>query len=228
MTILRMIMIRQSFQTSIPRRYLLAHPVSMLTDTTMRVDVSQRQQQRGYLGQAGNLQSQPLSAEEEDLLKIAQPRSEAILAAHRALPNLDRIRPEALGTNYSSAAATTDPSSSHTSREEIELEMRRKRLVYRSKQRGWLEVDLLLGTWASEHVHKLTADELDQYEAFVNLETIDIYNIITLRAGVPDEMRRAGDKGGIVEQIQAWAKSSPLGQADPETYKTVKMNAKLI
>ena len=27
--------------------------------------------------------------------------------------------------------------------------VRRKRLVYRSKQRGWLEVDLLLGTWAS-------------------------------------------------------------------------------
>jgi len=28
--------------------------------------------------------------------------------------------------------------------------VRRKRMIYRSKQRGWLEADLLLGTWAVE------------------------------------------------------------------------------
>ena len=48
---------------------------------------------------------------------------------------------------------------------------RQKRLIYRSKQRGWLEVDLLLGTWASQNVKKLNEQELDQFEAFVNMET---------------------------------------------------------
>lgn len=33
----------------------------------------------------------------------------------------------------------------------------RKRLVYRSKQRGWLEVDLLLGSFATKYVPEFTA-----------------------------------------------------------------------
>jgi succinate dehydrogenase assembly factor 2 len=90
-----------------------------------------------------------------------------------------------------------------------------------------LEVDLLLGTWASENVPSLDAAELDEFESFVNAETIDIYNIITLRLDVPDEWKKPnGD--GIAERIQAWAKSNPLGRADPETYKKVKAEAKLI
>ena len=107
-----------------------------------------------------------------------------------------------------------------------DLAVRQKRLIYRSKQRGWLEVDLLLGTWAAENVPKLQGDELDQFEEFVNMETIDIYNIITLRLNVPDHMKRDGD--GVVERIQAWARSSPLGKADPEAYRVVKEGAKLI
>lgn len=107
-----------------------------------------------------------------------------------------------------------------------DVETRRKRLVYRAKQRGWLEVDLLLGTWASENVPHLNSDELDQFEAFVNMETIDIYNVITLRLDVPEEMKRGGQS--VAERIQEWARSSPLGKADPETYKAVKTEHKLI
>jgi succinate dehydrogenase flavin-adding protein (antitoxin of CptAB toxin-antitoxin module) len=106
------------------------------------------------------------------------------------------------------------------------VETRRKRLVYRSKQRGWLEVDLLLGTWASENVPHLSSDELDQFEAFVNMETIDIYNVITLRLDVPEELKQNGRS--VAERIQEWARSSPLGKADPDTYKAVKTEHKLI
>lgn len=107
-----------------------------------------------------------------------------------------------------------------------DIETRRKRLVYRSKQRGWLEVDLLLGTWASDNVPTLNDDELDQYEDFVNMETIDIYNVITLRLDVPDSMKRDGT--GVVERIQEWARSSPLGKADPEKYREMKTDKNLI
>lgn len=106
-------------------------------------------------------------------------------------------------------------------------EIRRKRLIYRSKQRGWLEVDLLLGTWASENVPKLSVEELDQFEDVVNMETIDIYNIITLRVDVP-ENRKTPAKDTVLERIQAWASDHPLGKADPEQYKKVKASAKLI
>ena len=108
-------------------------------------------------------------------------------------------------------------------REERELEVRKKRLIYRSKQRGWLEVDLLLGTWAAQYVPSLSLQELNDFEAFVNLETIDIYNVLTLRTDVPDDMR-----GGVVEKIQEWAKHSPLGKADRERYGEVKRMNNLI
>ena len=168
---------------------------------------------RCYLGSAG--EGVPnLSERETALYRIAKPRSDEIMRRHQRLPNLGTIPKHSLGT-------TTDIT------EEMALDVRRKRLVYRSKQRGWLEVDLLLGTWASENVPMLSAEELDEFESFVNAETIDIYNIITLRLDVPDEWKTTSGNG-IVERIQAWAKSNPLGRADPEMYKKVKADAKLI
>ena len=114
----------------------------------------------------------------------------------------------------------------HIALPDNDLATRRKRLIYRAKQRGWLEVDLLLGTWASENVPLLTEEQLDQFEDFVNMETIDIYNVITLRLDVPEEMKQNGDS--VAEKIQEWARSSPLGKADPDTYKAVKTEHKLI
>ena len=168
---------------------------------------------RGYLGSAG--EGVPnLSERETALYRIAKPRSDEIMRKHQCLPNLGAIPKHSLGT-------TNDIT------EEMALDIRRKRLVYRSKQRGWLEVDLLLGTWASENVPKLNAEELDEFESFVNAETIDIYNIITLRLDVPEKWKTTSGNG-IVECIQSWAKSNPLGRADPEMYKKVKADAKLI
>ena len=150
---------------------------------------------RGYRGDTGDAVNK-LTAEEEELLKVALPKAEAIFQKHIELPVDDIV-------------------------------IRQKRLIYRSKQRGWLEVDLLLGTWASENVPKMEeGDELDQFEDFVNMETIDIYNIITLRIDVPDELKRDGN--GVVERIQEWARSHPLGRADPEAYKAAKAEHKLI
>jgi succinate dehydrogenase flavin-adding protein (antitoxin of CptAB toxin-antitoxin module) len=167
-----------------------------ILSTTIRVTAATTSQiRRSYRGDTGEAVNK-LSEEEEALLKIALPKSEAIFKKHIELPVND-------------------------------IAIRQKRLIYRAKQRGWLEVDLLLGTWASENVSKLEeGEELDQFEDFVNMETIDIYNIITLRLDVPDELKRDGN--GVVERIQAWARSHPLGKADPDTYEAVKTEHKLI
>ena len=79
----------------------------------------------------------------------------------------------------------------------------------------------MLGTWASENVASLTLDELNQFETFVNVETIDIYNIITLRTDVPLDMKTE-DGSGVVERVQEWARSSPLGKGDPDKHISVK------
>lgn len=144
-----------------------------------------------------------VAAREQELWDRAQPKYDSIMEQHTRLPTDDN--------------------------DAVDLDVRKKRLIYRAKQRGWLEVDLLLGTWASENVLNLTVDELDQFERFVNLETIDIYNVLTLRTDVPDEMK--GVEGGektLVEKIQEWAKESPLGKASMEKYVEVKTKNNLI
>ena len=54
----------------------------------------------------------------------------------------------------------------------------RKKLLYRSKQRGWLEVDLILGSWATDNISKLSYLELKNYEKFLNKDTTEIYDLI--------------------------------------------------
>lgn len=50
-----------------------------------------------------------------------------------------------------------------------------KRLIFRSKQRGWLEVDLLMGAYATKFLAGKTKEELTVYERILNRETLDLY-----------------------------------------------------
>ena len=91
----------------------------------------------------------------------------------------------------------------------------RKRLIYRSKQRGWLEVDLLLGSWASEFVMTLNEEQLVQYEAILNQETLDIYNFIIERDDVPEELETE-----VMQMLRKFAQESGVvGAGTPEDYE---------
>lgn len=173
---------------------------------------------RWYRGDSGDAVTN-LSVKETELLKIARPKDEEIRKNHVKPVSIKNIPNESLGTNE---AGKEDES---TNVDALELEIRRKRLIYRAKQRGWLEVDLLLGTWAYENVPNLDGDELDEFEEFVNIDTIDIYNVLTLRVDIPIELQNKEKR--IAERIQDWARNSPLGKADPEKYKEVKTKSNL-
>ncbi|KAI2495744.1 Flavinator of succinate dehydrogenase [Fragilaria crotonensis] len=101
---------------------------------------------RFYRGESGDAETRNLSAKEQELLTVAMPRSDAIMERHVRFPKLSEIPRASLGP----------PQDELVSDEELELQVRKKRLVYRSKQRGWLEVDLLLGTWANENAQLVT------------------------------------------------------------------------
>lgn len=47
------------------------------------------------------------------------------------------------------------------------IDIRRKRLIHRSRYTGMKETDLLLGAFASRHVPEFDAAQLDQYEALL-------------------------------------------------------------
>ena len=204
-------MIRKLCQSTVrlSLRQHRATPISSCTPV-----IKQQQQTRSYLGDAGEMQPRQINDEvakrEQELWNKAQPKYDAIMERHLRLPTLDNDM--------------TDMNEKETR----ELDIRKKRLIYRSKQRGWLEVDLLLGTWASEHVSSLSVSQLDEFESFVNLETIDIYNVLTLRTDVPEDMKSTNGEMTLVEKIQNWAKESPLGKASREKYVEVKTKNNLI
>lgn len=98
---------------------------------------------------------------------------------------------------------------------------RRKRMIYRSKQRGWLEADILMGSWAVENVPKLTSEQLDQYEIILNEETIDIFNYITGKDPLPQHLAALP----LMKQLQEYASSAKL--QSPAEYEKVKIDSNL-
>jgi antitoxin CptB len=59
------------------------------------------------------------------------------------------------------------------------VETRRKRLRFRSWHRGTRELDLLLGSFADQHLGNLTAEQLDRYEAIIESPDPDIYGWVS-------------------------------------------------
>lgn len=59
------------------------------------------------------------------------------------------------------------------------VEIRRKRLRFRSTHRGNKELDLLLGAFAERHLPSLSPAGLDAYEALIANPDPDIYAWIT-------------------------------------------------
>lgn len=55
----------------------------------------------------------------------------------------------------------------------------RARLLYQSRKRGTLESDLLLSTFAAQHLATMTPDQLTQYDRFLDENDWDIYYWVT-------------------------------------------------
>jgi succinate dehydrogenase flavin-adding protein (antitoxin of CptAB toxin-antitoxin module) len=69
------------------------------------------------------------------------------------------------------------------------ITVRRKRLIHRSRYRGCLEADLLLGRFADRYVGGFDTGELDRYEALIEESDHDLLAWIAGRDAVPDRHR---------------------------------------
>jgi antitoxin CptB len=66
-------------------------------------------------------------------------------------------------------------------------DIRRKRLLFRSWHRGTKEADLLLGSFAEQHLAGLSAAELDAYERLIEENDADLWDwLIGQRAAPPE------------------------------------------
>ncbi|KAF8244537.1 DUF339-domain-containing protein [Wilcoxina mikolae CBS 423.85] len=63
-----------------------------------------------------------------------------------------------------------------------DLTTMRARLLYQSRKRGILETDLLLSTFAHEHLSTMTKEQLEQYDRFLDENDWDIYYWATQQA----------------------------------------------
>jgi antitoxin CptB len=68
-----------------------------------------------------------------------------------------------------------------------ELELRRRALRYRAWHRGTREMDLVLGRFADTQAATLSADELAQLEALLQVPDPDLFGWILGRGLVPPE-----------------------------------------
>ena len=68
------------------------------------------------------------------------------------------------------------------------LEIRRKRLKYRSQHRGTKELDLLLGRFAKERLDSLDRDQIDRFEALLEAPSPQVYAWVIGQDAPPPEM----------------------------------------
>lgn len=65
------------------------------------------------------------------------------------------------------------------------LDVRRRRLRFRSWHRGTREMDLLMGSFADAHLDRLDHGQLDVYETMLEISDPDLYNWFSGREPVP-------------------------------------------
>ncbi len=73
-----------------------------------------------------------------------------------------------------------------TTRSSADLDVRRRRILFRSWHRGIREMDLLMGQFADARIGDLTEAELDDYEALIEVPDRDLFRWLTDEARVPE------------------------------------------
>mmetsp|Transcript_133888 Transcript_133888/g.317404 ORF Transcript_133888/g.317404 Transcript_133888/m.317404 type:complete len:139 (+) Transcript_133888:61-477(+) len=81
---------------------------------------------------------------------------------------------------------------------------RRKRLLWHAKSRGWLELDVLMGTFVEKHVWDFDEAKLELLEEVLALENPDLFKWFTKQAQVPEELLNENE---VMRLMMEWVKS---------------------
>ena len=71
------------------------------------------------------------------------------------------------------------------------IELRRKRLLWRSSHRGIREMDLLMGGFALSRLPTMTENELNAFESLIELPDQDLLSWVTGEVPVPSTLDNA-------------------------------------
>jgi succinate dehydrogenase assembly factor 2 len=70
-------------------------------------------------------------------------------------------------------------------------ETRKKELLWKSKQRGILELDLLIGTYANEYMKDMNDREIDELEQILDIESPDLLQIVLRKQEIPQHLQNS-------------------------------------
>jgi antitoxin CptB len=90
------------------------------------------------------------------------------------------------------------------------ITVRRKRLIYRSRYRGILESDMLLGRFADRYVATMDDVQLDRYEALLEESDPDLLAWIAGAVPVP-----AHHDHGLFRLLQSFEPADRRDEAEP-------------
>ncbi len=79
---------------------------------------------------------------------------------------------------------------------ENNIEIRRKRMLYRCWHRGTQEMDLILGNFANENLHKYDEKQLDDFEKLMDEQDTDLLKWILGQEPTPSDVDR-----GIIDLL---------------------------
>jgi antitoxin CptB len=68
----------------------------------------------------------------------------------------------------------------------VDIEVRRKKALFRAQRRGFRELDLVFAAFAETHLERLDGLELEQFEGLLSVPDWQIYGWIVGHEAVPD------------------------------------------
>lgn len=74
---------------------------------------------------------------------------------------------------------------SGTTRTSADLDVRRRRILFRAWHRGIREMDLILGRFADAHIGELSEAEVDEFEQLIDAQDHDVFSWISGENPVP-------------------------------------------
>ena len=92
-------------------------------------------------------------------------------------------------TSTAAAAAGAPHVPEEASADDAQRRAAVNRLLYRAKQRGFLELDLLVGLWAERNVPHLSMSELTAFEEVLDIENPDLFKWLTGQEAAPEALR---------------------------------------
>jgi antitoxin CptB len=85
--------------------------------------------------------------------------------------------------------------------ETADMDIRRKKLIFRAWHRGTREMDIIIGRFAEAHVPDFNAEQLGQLEELMKENDPDVYDWIIGRTEVPEHCRN-----GVIAALSAFYK----------------------